>query len=194
MIDLDRVIFNCKSIPYTIGNRFFTLRSLKTKLKYYQVSPEIAINYKNKLSFLRFCNKNHLKPVTDSIKYLKNWHTLGIEIHFVSCRPKLKSFQKAIVDWLTEQNIHFDSLVFSCSNKAKYCYENKMDVIIDDTITNCINSLLLGIHSIWFTDAKNLDKTPSSEPFYVAKCWSSINDIVINLNQKLNAYTPENAK
>ena len=109
MIDLDKVVFDCNSIAYNFANRYFTTSTINRKLRYKIVDAEIARHYKNKLSFLKFCNTEHLTPVDNSVKIIKKWKNEGHSIHFVSTRPYIKSFQKMTLDWFDKNNINFDS-------------------------------------------------------------------------------------
>lgn len=179
MIDLDRVVFDCKSIPYAFANRFFTVSSINRQLKYQIVDTELAKQYKNHLSFFRFCNKNHLIALDHAVKTLKKWNNQGFNINFVSCRPNLKSLKKLTADWLEEQDLKYNSLIFCCTNKPRFCHHNNIDIIIDDTLTNCINSTMFNINAIWVTKRpEEIKKLDIDIPLYTANNWQSIDNIV----------------
>jgi len=189
MVDLDKVVFNCKSIPYDLGNKFFTVSSFTKPLKYKTVNVEVAKSYKNRLSFFRFCNIKHIKEIENSIEILKKWNSQGFEIHFVSSRPYLKSFQKITVDWLLNNYIAFNSLVFSCTNKYKFCLKNNFNVIVDDTLVNCLYTSFMNIDAIWLTSQKHkMIDTPLNKKLHIATSWKEIDAIIQQLNQKTLTY------
>ena len=192
MIDLDRVVFNCKAFPYNLVNSIFTASSINKPLRYHVVDTELAKQYKNKLSFLRLFNKHYLVALEDSIKTLKMWNQQGFSLNFVSSRPNLKSLKKLTTEWLEEQNIEYDSLIFSCTNKPIYCFKNKFDIIIDDTLTNCIYSTMYNMQSIWVTKNEKQSRSIDYDlPIYRATNWKEINKIVQSLNNKKLFYNQD---
>lgn len=47
-----------------------------------------------------------------------------------------KNMEKLITEWLNKNNIKYDKLVFSNLNKLKDCLDNKIDIMIEDSISN----------------------------------------------------------
>lgn len=47
-----------------------------------------------------------------------------------------KNMEKLIIEWLDKNNIKYDKIVFSNLNKLKDCLDNKIDIMIEDSIPN----------------------------------------------------------
>lgn len=47
-----------------------------------------------------------------------------------------KNMEKLIIKWLDKNNIMYDKIVFSNLNKLKACLNNKIDIMIEDSISN----------------------------------------------------------
>ena len=62
-------------------------------------------------------------------------------------------------DWLDKNNIYYDKLVVNARDKKKACVEEKIDLFIDDSKTNCLAVASSGINTIRVcnevTDAEN---------------------------------------
>ena len=178
MVDLDRVVFDCPSFTYFLGNLLFTRSNQRRPLKYKVVDAEKAKNAINSLFFLKPTHIKNLVEVNNAVEILKLWNKQKIEIHFVSSRPNLKSFQKVAVEWLAKNKIAYDKLIFACNNKPKYCEENDIDIMIDDTIENCINSAYLGIIALWFRTKNNKNINYYPEFIFPVSHWKEINKYV----------------
>lgn len=184
MIDLDRVVFDCPSFTSWLGNLIFTKTTPNKKLKYSIVDKVLAKKHQNPLFFLKSTHSENFEPIDNSIEILKLWNTQGFDIDFVSSRPNLYSLQKATVLWLENNNIEYNNLIFACTNKAKYCKENDIDIIIDDTTDNCINSANLGITAIQLLNAYNKKTIKNTNKIHLANNWNNINDFVQNYSQE----------
>ena len=51
-------------------------------------------------------------------------------------------------DWLDKNNIYYDKLVVNARNKEDACIEEKIDLFIDDSKSNCLNVKKAGIKTI----------------------------------------------
>lgn len=177
MVDLDRVVFDCPSFIFCIGNKIFTRHNPDKELRYYVVNKENAKDYYNTLFFLKMSHSKNFKQVDKSVEILRKWMNQGIEVYFVSSRPKFKSFQKTTVQWLKQNKIDYPNLIFSCNNKPLFCKINKFDYIIDDTYKNCEVSHKLGISPIWLRTKynKNIKNTSNISE---ANNWTEIDEII----------------
>ena len=177
MVDLDRVVFECPSFMFWIGNKIFTKSHLDKELYYHIVDADKAMGYRNTLFFLKMSRSKNFNQIDKSVEILKKWNNQGLDIHFVSSRPKFKAFQKATVEWLKEKNINYSNLVFNCTNKPLFCKINKFDYIIDDTYKNCEGSFRLGINPIWVRTRQNKNiKNERNIP--EAYTWETIDNII----------------
>ena len=188
MVDIDDVLCKCNSPFYWFASNFCTTNFLNKKLKYHPVNPAVARKYKNHLSFFKFCNEEHLIPLEGCVEALKKWKNQGIEIHIVSRKPKLKSFQKCTVDWLRKHDIPFNSLVLSCTNKPVYCLRNNFDLVIDDSLTNCSHSSELGMVAVWLTKSEEFPQDQFGPNFFISQHWKEIDPIVQELYNSMEEY------
>ena len=178
MVDLDRVVFDCPSFTFWIGNIFCTKRYEDKELSYHLINEEEAKTYKNNLFFLKMSHAKNFTQVDISVEVLRKWAEQGFEINFVSSRPKFKAFQKATVEWLNANNIKYNSLIFSCSNKPEYCKINNFDIIIDDTLENCKGAAEYGMFPIWVRTKYNRDIVDFPENVLDVEDWSEIDMLV----------------
>lgn len=58
-------------------------------------------------------------------------------------------------NYLTKKGINFDDLFVEIMDKGKFCYENKIDLLIDDSIKNCSDVNEYGIDTIIFDNIFN---------------------------------------
>lgn len=183
-IDLDRTIFDCSSLIFSLGNKFNTNKKADTKLRYKEINPEEALNYSNALFFLKMSNPENFYKKQNSTEVINNLKNQGHEITLLSSRPNCKSFNRAIVIWLKEHNVNYDKLIISCTNKPFYCVLNNYDLLIDDTLQNCIQAQSYGIPSIWYINEynyKQADNLPKKLKF--SATWDGIEKIVHKINQ-----------
>ena len=61
------------------------------------------------------------------------------EIHIITARNPKEDLQDEnwTLDWLKENNIYYDNLVFT-NKKLEYCKENNIDLMIEDCLKNII--------------------------------------------------------
>ena len=175
MVDLDRVVFDCPSLIFTIGNKIFAKTHEDSELNYLEINESVAMNYFNSLFFLKMSHAKNFHPVGNSVEVLKKWFDQGFDIYFVSSRPKFKAFQKATVEWLRNHGINYHKLIFSCSNKARFCALHDIDLMVDDTFENCDNSAKLGIPAVWVKTKYNQNETHSVRgKVYNTDSWNKI--------------------
>lgn len=181
MIDLDRVVFDCPSFIYWIGNILFTKTHLDNKLTYNLIDTEKVSGYTNLLFFIKMSHSKNYTQVDNSIEILKKWNNQGFNISFVSSRPNFKSLQKATVEWLKENDIKFDDLIFTCTNKPVFCKINNFDVMIDDTLDNCIGAKKLDVTPIWVRTKFNIDEVDFPKDIFNTSSWTEIDAFVQSL-------------
>lgn len=62
----------------------------------------------------------------------------GNEIHLITARnPKEEQSENWTTDWLKENNIYYDNLIFT-DKKVQYCKENNIDLMIEDSVKNIL--------------------------------------------------------
>lgn len=186
MIDLDRVVFDCPSISYFLGNLLFAKNNTNRTLKFHLVDTKKAKQAKNNLFFLRSTHVKNFNQINNSVEILKKWNMQGFDIYFVSTRPKLKSLQKVVVEWFEKNDINYNSLIFACTNKAKYCKDKKIDVMIDDTYENCLNAAYKGIIPLWLRTDYNKNHLYDPELVFSVQNWNEIDNYIQFIFDKIN--------
>lgn len=90
--------------------------------------------------------------------YIKKIKDLGHEIIIITARDKTlyTDEYKTTIKELQKNNIVYDKLICDF-DKVKICQEEKIDLFIDDSITNCKNVNQLGIKTILFNNKSNIN-------------------------------------
>lgn len=94
-------------------------------------------------------------------EYIDKIKDLGHEIIVITARDKTlyTDEYKTTIEELKNNNIQYDKLICDF-DKAKVCKDKKVDLFIDDSITNCNKVKELGIETILFSSKSNInDKT-----------------------------------
>lgn len=82
-----------------------------------------------------------LKPRENAKNYMDKLLEDGNELYLISHRanPHYNHPFEVTKRWLEDNNINYTKLILSeTTNKSKECLDNKIDVMIDDVISNCL--------------------------------------------------------
>ena len=187
-IDIDKTIFNCNSVLYQMINTYLINQNLNKDLKY----KEVDLNeYKAVVGPIikhisRMHNPNFYKAEKQVSNIMNKWVENGDEIILLSSRPAFKSLVGALLICLIKYNIPFTKLVVSCNNKAIYCKEKNIDVLIDDSHYICNNAKEIGIDTIWYIARYNdSDNIPLIKDLKTAKSWMELNSLINNKRNHL---------
>ena len=109
---------------------------------------------------------NNIIDILDNVKLKENAKEVlnrissNNEIIFVTSRgeEKFKGSEKTTLEYLEENDIKYNKIIFNAFNKAKICKDNNIDVLIDDSIKLCEEAQQEGIKSILFTSIVNMNK------------------------------------
>lgn len=98
--------------------------------------------------------KTHAKEVINKL------HDEGWKIVIISFRKDkyLKDPYKLTVDWLKENDIHYDKVFVNTGTKEDECIENKVTLFIDDKESHCDDVSKVGVDVLLFTNAYNHDE------------------------------------
>ena len=93
---------------------------------------------------------NNASPRPYCVDIVNQLHNQGNEIYIITARdnefhdnPYLQS-----ETWLKTHNIYFDNLIVNARDKKTVCLENSIDLLIDDSISNCLNVSSAGIQTL----------------------------------------------
>lgn len=85
--------------------------------------------------------------------------------------------------WLKKNKIHFDRLIFTKNaDKSQECKDNKVDIMFDDSVTNCKNLIQAGIPSYAVKTRYNEDYKNGLKMVYG---WKDIYETVVRKSQKI---------
>ena len=89
-------------------------------------------------------------PRENCVEVINKLHNDGNEIYIIIARDK--DFHKdpylQSKEWLEKNLIYYDKLIVNARDKGQACIENNIDLLIDDSISNCLNVDNLGIDAI----------------------------------------------
>lgn len=121
----------------------------------------------------------------DCVKCIRKLAEAGHKVVVLTSRPGVAPV-KYLTEWsLDKHGIPYHILVLNCQNKADYCRENDVDVLIDDNEVTCQkvaskNPEMLVVH---FAESK--EEQPST--YQTSNNWSDIYDKISN---KMNLALP----
>jgi uncharacterized HAD superfamily protein len=169
-IDIDDVVTNTseainKLIMQESDNE--KLQELKEHMK------EIMKGNISNLDVLAFCSENYVnvykivKIKENAKEVIQRLLNKGNEIYFITARGERMGFFKgsedATIEFLKENDLKYNELIFGAMDKATVCLENKIDVFIDDSVEHCEDVSKVGVKSIVFTSGVNKDITTDIE-------------------------------
>lgn len=110
-------------------------------------STEDAINFVNDGGIAVFTDAPVRKGAREA---LTRWHEQGHTVVILTARPKswFRNPEAISRDWLQKRKIPYDALVCECEEKGKYCLEHGIDVLIDDSVEQCIAAQSYGVKAI----------------------------------------------
>lgn len=103
---------------------------------------------------------NNAIPRKDCVEVIKKLHTEGNEIYIITARDDEfhENPYKQSMDWLNKNDIYFDKLIVNARDKKKVCLDENIDILIDDSISNCKNVITGGISAILVTNSNAVEK------------------------------------
>ena len=146
-IDIDGCLTDVASFIANFGTKFCYENNIKYNIKEdeYNEGKALGISEENTE---KFWNKYLVYYATEYparefaaevIKKLKE----NNEIYIITARneeglpPEAYGFmQKMVKEWLENQKIKYDKLIFTKGSKLPYCLENKIDIMIEDSPKN----------------------------------------------------------
>ncbi len=149
-IDIDGVLTNLENYIATIGKKYM----IKNNLGF-----DDTMNKNTIYGFL--CKEDshkfwdaHWENYATTIKMrkkasniIKKLKKAGNKIIIITARTydsqiikggikRQKNMEKLIIKWLDKNNIKYDKIVFSNLNKLNDCLDNKIDVMVEDSVSN----------------------------------------------------------
>jgi len=191
-IDIDGVLTDLESYIVTVGKEYM----IKNNLGF-----DDAMNINTIYGFLskedshQFWN-THWENYAATIKMRKNASNIieklkkaGNKIIIITARTydsqiikggikRQKNMEKLIIKWLDKNNIKYDKIVFSNLNKLKDCLDNKIDIMIEDSVSN-IEQLKDHMQILCF-DAK-YNRSYINNQIYRVYNWDDVYNIICKI-------------
>ena len=102
----------------------------------------------------------------------------GNKIYIITARfltdkdtPEGERMRNIVKNWLKQNNIHYDKIIFAPEDKLEICKENKIDIMIEDKVEN-INNISKEIPVVCFNASYN--KSCTSDNIYRAYSWYDV--------------------
>ena len=97
--------------------------------------------------------------------------------------------EKLSRDWLEKRHIPYDGLVASCADKGAYCAQNNIDILIDDSVEQCLSAQEKGVYAVLAVSRATLER--AREVHYGGANWKQIDAAVAHIaGLMLRAGTP----
>ena len=146
-IDIDGVLTDIEQWQLDVGGKFFSKfnKSVLNKdgyeiTKIFNVSDELDSQFWNEYFYDYVTKEPSRKYASEVIKKLKDD---GNEIYIVTARYLTdrnnedgEKMRKIVVNWLAEQKIDYDEIIFSPEDKKENCKKYNIDIMIEDKVDN----------------------------------------------------------
>lgn len=146
-IDIDGVLTDIEQWQLDVGGKFFSKfnKSVLNKdgyeiTKIFNVSDELDSQFWNEYLYEYVTKEPSRKYASEVIKKLKDD---GNEIYIVTARYLTdrnnedgEKMRKIVVNWLAEQRIDYDEIIFSPEDKKENCKKYNIDIMIEDKVDN----------------------------------------------------------
>lgn len=182
-IDIDDTMTNTFDylMPYISDFFKVNIDYLKSNNISYSTFPE-----KMKKRELEFAKKYYDKVIPNTpfkagvSDYISKIKSLGNEIIIITARDKTlyTDDYKTTIEELKNNDIFYDKLICNF-DKSKVCKEEKIDLFIDDSISNCNKVEQLGIKTILFNSKSNINIKTN---LHRVNSWDELYEIIKNMN------------
>lgn len=185
-IDIDGVLTDIEQWQLDVGGKFFSKynKSVVNNDGYeiteiFDISNELDDEFWNEYLYEYATKEPSRKYASEVIKKLKDD---GNEIYIVTARYLTdrdtddgKRMREIVVNWLKEQNIYYDEIIFSPEDKKENCKKYNIDIMIEDKVDN-INKISSIIPVICFHAGYN--KECKGKNIYRVYNWYDIYNLI----------------
>lgn len=109
---------------------------------------------------------------------LAEWRAAGHEITVLTSRPAVffGNPEKLSRDWLEKRHIPYDVLVAACENKAEYCVQHGIEILIDNNLGHCLAAQESGVYAVLFVGRSNVKD--AARVRYGGATWRQVEAVV----------------
>ena len=144
-VDIDGVLTNLEEFGKDFGSKYLFQKNMLVEnedfvSKFYNLDTKLDNEFWSKAisDYLSIKSRPFAGEVIDKLKEENN--QIIIITNRVSdlkyCDIDSKNMKKNIIEWLKENNIHYDDLIFSNGDKKTHIINNNIDIMIDDIPKN----------------------------------------------------------
>lgn len=160
-IDIDGVLTNIQDFRLIYGSKFMSTKYHKGIQNHKACNIKEMFDVDSKIEdefweayFWKYSLEIPPRPFASEV--IKKLHDAGYEIYIMTARAFLdeknctiEKRKETTREWLLQNNIIYDQLIFTPEDKLESCLEYNIDIMIDDSITN-VNSVSKKIPVICF--------------------------------------------
>ena len=181
-IDIDGVLTDFEKWQLEVGSKFFIKynKNIVVPEGYdsdtvFNVTKEIDSEFWHDYLYDYAKNEPARKFTGEVIDKLRDE---GYEIYIITARYLTdrnddlgEEMRNIVVNWLKENHINYDKIIFSPEDKFKVCEENNIDILIEDKVEN-INNISKIIPVICFNASYN--KVCNGKNIFRAYTWYDV--------------------
>lgn len=182
-IDIDGVLTDIEQWQIDYGSKYFNKEVVNHDgyeiSEIFGVSAELDGAFWEEYLYEYVTQEPSRKFASEVIKKLKEEKN---EIYIVTARYLTdkntddgKQMREIVVNWLKEQNIYYDQIVFSPEDKLSTCIDHNIDIMIEDKVEN-INNLSKELPVICFHAGYN--KNCNGNNIYRVFSWYDIYNLI----------------
>ncbi len=188
-IDIDGVLTDFEKWQLDVGSKFFLKYNKNIVVPdgydsdvVFNVTKEMDSEFWNEYLYDYAQNEPARKFSNEVIDKLRR---KGYEIYIITARYLTdknndlgKEMRKIVKDWLKNNKINYDKIIFSPEDKLEICKENNIDIMIEDKVEN-INNISKIIPVICFNAGYN--KMCSGKNIFRAYTWYDVYYQITNI-------------
>lgn len=185
-IDIDGVLTDVEQWQLDFGGKFFSKfnKNVINKDGYeiaeiFNVSAELDEQFWNEYLYEYVTEEPSRKFANEVIKKLKEKEN---EIYIITARRFTnentedgKKMRDIVIDWLKQQKIVYDKIIFAPEDKLNICLENNIDIMIEDKVEN-IEKISIKLPVICFNAGYN--KNCKNDNIYRVYNWYDIYNLI----------------
>ena len=109
---------------------------------------------------------------------LTTWRALGYDVTVLTARGKDWFVNPVNVsrDWLEKRRLPYDAIVAECKEKGRYCAEQGISVLVDDSFEQCAGAQRHGVNAVILVGKNNVAR--AGEIAFGGSNWYQITDAV----------------
>ena len=188
-IDIDGVLTDFEKWQLEIGSKFFIKynKNIVNSDEYdsdtvFNVTKEMDSEFWHDYLYDYAKNEPARKFAGEVIDKLKD---KGYEIYIITARYLTdkndnlgKEMRNIVIEWLKENSINYDKIIFSPEDKFEICKENNISIMIEDKVEN-INNISKIIPVVCFNAAYN--KVCNGKNIFRAYTWYDVYYQITNI-------------